>query len=171
MAFREIAVISSLIICVLIVSTSPLRVKKILKKTGEKLVGVKMGNFLMPSLVLVFSFLILLLMKFRELGRAGDLVLCLVAILGSAIGSEEFFLGRHSGLYQNAIIGNGHYLLLSEIFRVPFLCLDREEQEKSEITEFKVITNRKASVTFRFLSAEDCKNVLTGLDKILSASS
>ena len=82
MGFREIAVLSSFFICLVIVATSSLRIRFILKKAGKRLVSAKMGNALIQVLVLVFSFLILLLMKFRELGAAGDVVLCLVAILG-----------------------------------------------------------------------------------------
>ena len=168
MGFREIAVLLSFFICLVIVATSPFRIRFILKKAGKRLVSAKMGNALIQVLVLVFSFLILLLMKFRELGAAGDVVLCLVAILGSAIGSEELFMRNVSGLYEKGIIGNGHYLPLSEIFRVPFLTLEKEEQDRLEPTEFRVITVKKGNVTFRFLSTEECRAVLEKLEEMLA---
>lgn len=159
------AVLAVSVFCYFLILVSiPLRIKSILKRAGKCVLRIKGKNFVIQILIIISCGGILALLGFRELGAVGDSIVCLVAILGVAIGSEEAGLFRHCGIYENGIISGGRYLPLSEIYSIPSLNLSEEEQKSNESSALKLITEKKGTVTFVYESPEERREVL---EKIL----
>lgn len=150
------AVLAVSVFCYFLILVSiPLRIKSILKRAGKCVFRIKGKNFVIQILIIISCGGILALLGFRELGAVGDSIVCLVAILGVAIGSEEAGLFSHCGIYENGIISGGRYLPLSEIYSI---------QKSNESSALKLITEKKGTVTFVYESPEERREVL---EKIL----
>lgn len=156
--FRYGILLVSVICYLLIIITIPFRVKAILKKAGECVYHVKGKSFVIQILIIICCGAILALLAFRELGTIGDAIVCIVAILGAAMASEETGLYKHCGVYKNGIISGGHYLPISEIYSIPSLNLSEDERKSS--SSVKIVTDKKGTVTFTYDSPEECNEVV-----------
>lgn len=160
---RFILIAATAIVYLLILATAPLRLKYILKKAGNIIVPAQKKPIFMQVLILIFAALLIFLLFFRELGTAIDLIICLVAILGAAMGSEEAILSKVPGLYKNGIIFNGNFLPLSEIFALPTLSYSKAEQKKLNPCVLTITTDKKGTLNYIFSSEEEKKYIQDGL--------
>lgn len=160
---RLFLVIASAVVYFLILFSIPLRIKYIMNRTGKKLVSVEKKNILLQVLIIVFAGLLIGVLLIRELGLMTDIVISLVAILGVAMGSEEVALNDKCGLYEKGIIGNGHFLPLTEIFALPALSYSKEEQEALDPRVLMVTTDKKGTVNFIYSSPEEKDLIEKGL--------
>ncbi len=163
---RMILVVAAAIIYILILASSPFRLKYVLKRAGKLIVAVQKKKIFMQILILIFAALLIFLLFFRELGLFIDVIICLVAILGAAMGSEEMLLNKASGLYENGIIYNGNFLPLKEIYALPTLSYSKEEQESLDPRVLSVTTDKKGTVNYYFASAEEKNSVQNELLKL-----
>lgn len=152
---RIIMVLASAIVYFLILASLPLRIKMIMKKAGKNLVAVQGKNILMQILIIIVSGLLIGMLYIRELGFFADIVICLVGILGCAMGAEEAALNNKCGLYENGIIGNGRFLPLSEIFALPTLTYSKEEQAALDQKVLVVTTDKNGTVNFLYATPEE----------------
>lgn len=163
---RMVMVIVSGIIYGLILVSVPFRVKYVMKRSGKLIVSTAKKNIMFQIVSVILSGALLGILFFRELGFFSDLIICLVAILGSAMGSEDGALSGKNGLYENGLIGNGHFLPLSEIVALPALSYSKEEQEALNQNVMMVTTESKGTVNYLFDSAEEKKLVENELLKL-----
>ena len=82
------------------------------------------------------------------------------------MGSSEFSLHKNCGIYENGFVGNGFYLPFSEIYSIPVLVQEDDEEEKNNPSSLKVITDKKGTVTFTYESLEECSEVIKKLKEI-----
>ena len=168
---RIIILICSLLVYFGIIFTIPLRRKAILKRAGNLIFLVKCKSIIVQILIIVCCGLILAILAYRELGLVGDIVVCLVSILGVAMGASELSLYKNCGIYENGIIGNGFYLPYSEIYSIPVLSQDNSDLKDNSSTLLKVITDKKGTVSFSYDNPEEFKQVVEKLSEIKPAFS
>lgn len=167
---RFVLAVVSTVLYFLILISIPFRTKFILSKAGKKIVGGKIHGLFLPILIMVCSFLLIFVVYFKELSFIVDLITCLVGLLGAAMGSEEAALSNIGGLYENGLVGTGHYLPLKEIYHIKEFDWSQEDWENSDKRVFHVVTDKKGTVPFVCTSEEECKEMLDVLKKILQPS-
>ena len=156
--YRFLLIISALAVFLLLLFSIPFRKKNYSNKAGKNLVKTSENKkYLMNYLSIIFAAFLIAILFFRNLGFVYNLIICLVALLAVYMGTEEIVLNGLSGLYENALIGNGKYLSLSEIFVLPVLSYSKEEQAALDQRILVITTEKKGSVNFIF-SSEDEKN-------------
>ena len=164
---RMTILISSAIVYLAIIFTIPLRRKLLLKRAGKLYFSAKPKSVVLQILIILCCGAILAILGFRELGLVGDIIVCLVSILGVAMGSAEVSLFKNCGIYENGFIGNGFYLPFSEIYSIPALNpSENSDEEKSATSSLKVITDKKGTVTFSYDSVDECALVIEKLREI-----
>lgn len=161
-----ISFVISAVIAIAILCFIPLRTKKILQKVGECVFSTK-GRKLFPSvIVIVLSFALMVVLYFRNIGTFFSIVIYGVAILAITMSSSEISLSKYNGIYKNGIIGNGHFLLFSEIYAIPVLGFSKEEQENLLSNSIKFITTKKGNVSFMFADYQEQKEALKTILKL-----
>ncbi|MDE5898995.1 MAG: hypothetical protein K2H09_07025 [Treponemataceae bacterium] len=160
---QQIFVIISAAICAVILATTPLRKRFILRRAGERIFAAKRKRLVLPVLVMACCALLLVLSALRDLGTAANAILCLVAILGTAMSSEDAATHSICGVYRNGLVGGGHFLPISEIYDIPELSYTPEEREKESGTVLHVVTDKRGSVSFVYSSAKERAEALEAL--------
>ena len=155
-----ISFVISVVIAAVILCFIPFHRKKILQKVGECVFSTK-GRKIFPSaIVIVLSFALMVVLFFRNMGVFVNIVIYAVAILAITMSSSEISLSKYNGIYKNGIIGNGHFLLFSEIYAIPVLGFSKEEQENLLSNSIKIITTKKGNVSFMFADYQEQKEAL-----------
>ena len=163
---RLLLICVSFVMYVLMLVSVPLRKKIILKRAGRCILKIRKNRLFMQVVAITFAGLLLALLFIRNLGSAGNVIICLVSILATAMSSEEIALNDVSGLYENGIIADGHFLMLSEIFAIPALSYSKEEQERQNANALVIQTDKRGVVTFAFPTPRERDAVLDGLLKL-----
>ena len=150
------------IIFLIVIVTSPLRVKLVLKKAGEIKIRFTKKNIVLQYFIVVVSAVIIAMLYFRNLGLLNSVIVS--AVLGTVMGTEEIVLNGCSGLYENGIIANGRFLGIQEIY-----CIADDSSGSSEIrytNRISVQTEKRGIVNFSFLTEEERTAVFEELIKI-----
>lgn len=143
-----------------ILISMPFRTKKILKKAGNVVVQAKRKQLVLPVIVIVCCAALIFLLLIRDFGIMTNFVICLVAILGVSMGSAEASLNNCSGVYENGLIGGGHYLPFAEIAAIPSLSGRDAPSGTDSSNVLHVTTNKKGSVSFIYADEAECAAVL-----------
>ena len=152
------------IIFLIVIVTSPLRVKLVLKKAGVIKIRFTKKKVVLQYFIVVVSAVIIALLYFRNLGLLNSVIVSAVAVLGTVMGTEEIVLNGCSGLYENGIIANGRFLGMQEIY-----CIADDSSASCEIrytNRISVQTEKRGIVNFSFLTEEERTAVFEELIKI-----
>ncbi|MBD5411080.1 MAG: hypothetical protein HDR53_08415 [Treponema sp.] len=165
---RFMVVIAATTFYILIIATIPIRLKYIAKRIGEKIFSTVPKKPFLNILTLIFSALLIVLLFFRDAGLLGTIVICLVAIIGAAMGSEELALLKKSGVYKNGILFGGNYIPLNEIYALQFFYNETEDKYANEENKrvLKILTNKRGTITLIYASEEECRKVVNTLKKL-----
>lgn len=156
---RVIFVVSAAVLYLLAFFLVPLKIKFLLKKTGNLVVPAKKKTVFLNILILIFSALLVFFVWLRDLGLFTDAVVCLVAVLGCVMSLNEIFLNKFCGLYEKGLVGNGRFLPLEKITALPLLKCSEDELENIDSRILVVSTEKKSSEQFVF-STEEEKNLV-----------
>lgn len=161
---RTLLIFASFIIYLIILVTIPIRRRYILSKLGKIRVRVLKKNTKMQVLCVLIAGIVILLLLFRDFGIFVNLIICLTAILAAAMSSEDASLSSFAGLYEKGIIGEGHFLLVSEMFSI--LEPDSFVSQETASRTLRIQTVKKGIVTFTFALQEEKKAVFESLLEI-----
>ena len=106
---KTVIILCAAFIYIVILLTTPLRRTYILKKAGKQLLAVHNKQLLLPLLIMIFSGALIALLGFKDMSLSATVIICTVAILGAAMGTEETALFNKCGVYENGLIGGGHF--------------------------------------------------------------
>lgn len=154
------------VIYLLVLASIPLRAMYIEKKAGKKIIGLKSKSIVLPVLILFFSAMILVIVAAKKMGFGINLIACLVAILGGALGSQEIALRNKCGIYENGLIGTGNFLPVKEIYGIQELGWTEAERDEHDKRVIHIITDKKGTVPYLCDDEEQAKEVIEGLKKI-----
>lgn len=150
-------VIVSGIIFALILAVIPLSARLTLKKMGKQLLSLSRKNPRLQILSLTVCALVLVLLVFRDLGMAGNAVICVTVLLGAGISFKDVIFNSFAGVYANGLIADGKYLFASDMLR---LCNSETETGEQYSCALCILTVNKQTVTFSFNSEEEKETVL-----------
>lgn len=156
---RVIFVVSAAVLYLLAFFLVPLKIKFLLKKTGNLVVPAKKKTVFLNILILIFSALLVFFVWLRDLGLFTDAVVCLVAVLGCVMSLNEIFLNKFCGLYEKGLVGNGSFLPLEKITALPLLKCSEDELKNIDPRILVVSTEKNPSEQFVF-STEEEKNLV-----------
>lgn len=154
---RVIFVVSAAALYLVAFFLVPLKIKFLLKKTGNLVVPAKKKNVFLNILILIFSALLVFFVWLRDLGLFTDAVVCLVAVLGCVMSLNEIFLNKFCGLYEKGLVGNGGFLSLEKITALPLLKCSEDDLKNIDSRILVVSTEKNPSEQFVF-STEEEKN-------------
>ncbi|WP_288805948.1 hypothetical protein [uncultured Treponema sp.] len=160
---KTVIILCAAFIYIIILLTTPLRRTYILKKAGKQLLAVHNKQLLLPLLIMIFSGALIALLAFKDMSLSATVIICTVAILGAAMGTEETALFNKCGVYENGLIGGGHFLPLKEIYALPVLSYTEEEQQRQNERVLRVTTDKRGTITFVYDTPEECKAVIDTL--------
>lgn len=151
-------VIASGIVFALILAVIPLFCKVTVKKMGEKLLPLSKKNPRLQILSLAVCAMVLVLLVFRDLGTAGNAVVCVTVLLGAGISLKDVAFNSAAGVYKNGLIADGKFLYASDMLRI----CDSENGtgEQALSAALCILTANRQSVTFSFNSEEEKEDVL-----------
>ena len=158
-------IVSSCIFLGILISI-PFRSKYILKKAGKKIISMKDRQFVLSLLIIIFSAALILIVGIKHLAFSINLITCMVALLGGAIGSQELALRNKCGVYENGIIGPSNFLPVKEIYGVSELGWTEEERNEHDRKVIHIVTDKKGTVPFICDSEEQAEEILAGIIKI-----
>lgn len=152
-------------ICIysIILLTTPLRGKYIQKKAGKQILAVHKKSIVLPIFIIILSGALILLLCIKKLEPIYTGIICIVAILGAAFGTEEAALHNKCGVYENGLIGEGHFLPLKEIYAVQELSYTEEERQQKDERVIHITTDKHGSISFAYKTPEECKAVIDAL--------
>lgn len=163
---RLFIVLLSAFIFLIIIFSIPFRTKYIIKCAGKLILPVYNNHPIIPVFIIILSALLITIIGFKELGFISDTIICLVSILGVAMGSEEVALYNKWGVYTNGLIGNGHFLALKEIYALPYLSYTKEEQEQYNNKVLPITTDKRGTINFIYKTEKECEDVKNALLKL-----
>lgn len=152
-----------------IMITFPIRSKVIIKKAGDLIIPIKKKSIALPVMIVVFSALLLGILFFKQLSVFVEIITMLVAILGCAIGTQEFALHDKCGLYKNGLVGSSHYLTIKEIYGIEEIGWTQEERDEHSRNVIHIITDKKGMVPFICEDEEQAQQVMQALINICPA--
>lgn len=161
---RTLIVFACFIVYLAILVTVPIRRCYILSKLGKVRVGVSKKNTRMQVFCVVIAGIVLVLLFFKDFGFFVNLIICLTAILAAAMSSEDASLSSFAGLYEKGIVGDGHFLLIPEMFSILEPDCSVSQEDASRI--LRIQTVKKGIVTFVFILPEEKEAVYESLIEI-----
>ena len=166
--FLFIFSIVALVVMILILATLPLRIKKLSKKMGECLLPLSRKSSMLFVAVLCFAPLMIIFQWFREFAPYIHIILSATAVLAVEIVIRERVLDARSGVYENALIVDGRYIVRSDIIAFPTLEYENdpdafEDSEEGEIAmndpmykkALKIVTNSSGVIFVGFETEEE----------------
>ena len=166
--FRYVVVLIATAFYILILTTIPIRVKYIMRRIGKMIFPTTAKKPFLDIFIIIFAALLITLLFFRNVGLLGTIAICLVAILGTAMGSEELALLKKNGVYKNGIIFGGNHIPLDEIYALQVFYNESEDESANKENKrvLKILTNKKGTITLIYSSEEECRNVVDTLQKL-----
>lgn len=164
--FYLISVVSAVLYFLILVFVL-VKTKIMVKSAGKIIISFKKKNILFQILTMIFSALLVFIIGVKSLGVFTDSVVCLVALLGCYMSSNEILANGFCGLYENGLIGNGligngHFLPFEKILELPLLSASNEggasEFSSSPGIDPRILlvkTERNSAEQFIFSSGEE----------------
>lgn len=158
--FNLISAVSAVLYFLILVFVL-IKTKVMVKSAGKIIISFKKKNILFQILTMIFSALLVFIIGVKSLGVFTDSVVCLVALLGCFMSFNEILANGFCGLYENGLIGNGHFLPFEKILALPLLSASKEggtsEFSSPEINPriLLVKTERNSAEQFIFSSEEE----------------
>lgn len=159
--FNLISVVSAVLYFLILVFVL-VKTKIMVKSAGKIIISFKKKNILFQILTMIFSALLVFIIGVKSLGVFTDSVVCLVALLGCYMSSNEILANGFCGLYENGLIGNGHFLPFEKILALPLLSASNEggasEFSSSPGIDPRILlvkTERNSAEQFIFSSEEE----------------
>lgn len=160
---QSIITICAICIYIVILITTPFRGKYIQKKAGKQILAVHNKPVALPIFIIVLSGALIILLSIKKLEPLYTGIISVVAILGAAFGTEEAALHNKCGVYENGLIGEGHFLPLKEIYAIPELSYTEEERKQKDGRVLHITTDRHGSISFAYKTPEERKAVIDAL--------
>ena len=125
---NSISILAVVVLC----ATIKLREKKIDRDLGKCSVQFvrKTNKLIIP--VVIFAIALVAVQFFRDFQFYINIILDVVAVLGTELAIRDFIFQKKAGIYENAMIADGRIIKRNDIIALPTLKYEESEEYKKE---------------------------------------